>query len=465
VIIGTRLRNFVQGIERFQNASAERRARLACYVAKDLWILIFNIIIIPYNMFAVQVLWNMYWITWFRFIGVNPTGDSSFHVLQRYGYTWLEVSQLEQQWWVFGLLLSSFLLVLDRENEHFAQLLRRHKKRAELLLNELPKGRELWSRICKLESGGIFGGSRADSELSIMMELGFLAMGIAFALLPHVWMVLRYRVKFVNMHVLSTIAYVINVSGVSQRFLSQLCWVRRVYRRRCTELAAFQALSWQETHSAAIYDPFGTRNGEVQQARRLLKENIPKIPSLRLDEPEDSKVWWQIRELVLIEIKEGHVQNEMLIIVCIIFSSFQVGLSLYFMITLSDITATTLVTALVLLVFHIFIFYALQDTRDINLMCLEHTVLLHSMVAEMNRPLGATRPLDSHLAQERFLLQVATLIEKQPPPETVASLDITPNLFFAAVGFVGTLLMVSLYLLARGFIYMKSAAVEGTVTG
>jgi len=465
VIIGTRLRKFIKGVDQFQNASAERRARLACYATKDLLVLIINIVIIPFNILAIQVLWNMYWITWFRSIGINPSGDSSFEALQRYGYTWLEVSGLEQLWWVVGMVLSSFMLVLDRENDRIAVLLRRHKKRAEALVNELQRGRELWTRICKLEGGGIFGGTAQDTELSIAMELAFLAAGLVFALLPHLWMCLRYHVPFMNTHLIHiTILYVINVSGVSQRFLSQTQTVRNVYRRRCMELATFQAISWQE-QTPAIYDPFATRNDAVHEARRLLKENVPRIPSLRLDEPEDSRVWWCLRELVLIEIKEGHVKSEMLIIATLGFASFQAVLSVLIMIALKDITAITLVTVIVLAVCQQFIFFALQDSRDINLMCQEHTVLLHNSVAEMNRPLGNTKPLDSHLAQERFLLQVATLIEKQKPPETVMSLSVTPNVFFVTVGTVGALLIFSMYMLARGLVYMKSAAIAGTVTG
>jgi len=467
VIFGTRMRKFVNGITLFHEVSAERRAKIACYAAKDLFVIILNIIIIPINIFAIQVLWCMYWITWFRFIGFNFTGDSSFHALQRYGYTWLEVSQLEELWWVCGMVLSSFLLVLDRENDRIALLLRRHKKRAEsLLCNELAKGRELWSRLCKLDDGGIFGGSVHDVAVSIPMELAFLAVSIAFAMLPHVWMCLRYNVPFLNTHLLwYTCTYVINIAGVSQRFLSQAQTVRNLYKRRCTELATFQALSWQEHDAAAIYDPFATNNDAVRQARILLKENIPRIPPLRLDEAEDSRVWWLLRELVLIEVKEGRMKSEMLVSVSIGFACFQAVLSFLVTFYLADITAISLVTVIMMSVFQCFIYFALLDSRDINLMCQEHTVLLHSMVADMNKPLGSQRPLDSHLAQERFLLQVATLIEKQPPPETLVSLTVTPNLFFAAVGTVGTLLLFSLYLLARGLVHMKTAAETGTVTG
>merc|ERR1712217_748543 len=99
-----------------------------------------------------------------------------------------------------------------------------------------------------------------------------------------------------------------------------------------------------------------------------------------------------------------------------------------------------------------FTYNALSDARDINMMCEEHTLLLHNVVAEMNMPLRPQAPLDSHLQQERFLLQVATLIEKTPVPETVATFAVTPQLVSTVFGVLGSLTVVTLWNLANGII-------------
>merc|ERR1712039_151159 len=112
------------------------------------------------------------------------------------------------------------------------------------------------------------------------------------------------------------------------------------------------------------------------------------------------------------------------------------------------ISSMLVVTAAVMTVTVAFTYKTLGLARDMNLMCQEHTSLLHNVVAEANMPLRPQRPLDSHLQQERFLLQLATLIERQPPLQTLASFRVSPPLFSAIVGsmslvFAGTSIMVA----------------------
>merc|ERR1719436_1383641 len=103
-----------------------------------------------------------------------------------------------------------------------------------------------------------------------------------------------------------------------------------------------------------------------------------------------------------------------------------------------------------------FTYQILTLARDINLMTDEHTSLLHNVVAEVNMPLRPQRPLDSHLQQERFLLQLATLIERQKPPETIASFTVSPQFFSAVVGTLSLLFGVTALTLARGLFLLAT---------
>merc|ERR1712087_828384 len=98
----------------------------------------------------------------------------------------------------------------------------------------------------------------------------------------------------------------------------------------------------------------------------------------------------------------------------------------------------------------VFVYKTLAYARDVNRMCKEHTSLLHNVVAEANMPMRPQRPLDSHLQQERFLLQLATLIEQQPALETLASFTVTPQLFSAVNGVMLVLFIATFFNLGRG---------------
>merc|ERR1711972_962723 len=101
-------------------------------------------------------------------------------------------------------------------------------------------------------------------------------------------------------------------------------------------------------------------------------------------------------------------------------------------------------------VMFVFTYTMLSLARDMNLMCQEHTSLLHNVVAEANMPLRPQRPLDSHLQQERFLLQLATLVERQPLLQTLASFTVSPQLCSAIIGSLSFIFAVTLLILTRG---------------
>eukprot|EP00413_Alexandrium_margalefii_P037466 CAMPEP_0204598994 /NCGR_PEP_ID=MMETSP0661-20131031/54593_1 /ASSEMBLY_ACC=CAM_ASM_000606 /TAXON_ID=109239 /ORGANISM="Alexandrium margalefi, Strain AMGDE01CS-322" /LENGTH=411 /DNA_ID=CAMNT_0051609703 /DNA_START=25 /DNA_END=1260 /DNA_ORIENTATION=- len=410
---------------------------------------------IPFNMYMVQTLWMTYCHKWYRYFGMGPFQDTSYGGLQQSGSQWLLVSGVELNGWVPGICLSQLLLAIELRNYRTSEMLQKHRKRAEAHLNGLAKGRELWTKLCKMD-GGLF-----ERALEIPDPLARrvlrLCLAVLFSLLPHLWMCLRHGVPFWSSPMLwVTVVYVVNISGVSARFLVLYDRICNLYTTNCEELATFQALSWQEDLSTAIYDPFATRNKSVVAARKRLRENIPRIACLKLADPEDSKVWWHLREHILIQIKDGRILMEMTVFVGICFSLLVGVFSLAVMTSLREITAITVVAAPVMVVLLRFTYRALSFARDINLMCAEHTSLLHNIVAEMNMPLRPQAPLERHLSQERFLLQVATLIEKQPPPETVASFAVTPQLFSLVVGTVGLLTAVSLCVLVTGVIGMSS---------
>jgi len=463
VVIGTRVSKVLQSREEYSAASDNagdanhiKDGRLWQF-AKDIWNLILNIFIIPWNIYTVQVIWATYFSHWYSKIHMDLTQDKSFGSLQQYGYQWQEVSGLELGGWVPGVVLSTFILALEQQNDIISAMLQKHRKRAETHLSSLAKGQELWTRLCKMDSR-MFSRKEEAPDLLCRRFLR-LAVSIVFGLLPHLWMCVRHGVPLWNGPMMwVTLMYLVNISGVSTRFLALSDRIDNIYRRSCMELETFQALSWQEDTRAAIYDPFATRNRYVMEARKKLRENVPRIGCLKLEEPEDSKVWWQLRELVFIQLKDGRILMEMMVLVIVYFGVLLGLSSIFVMTSLKEITAITIVTAVVMVVLLGRVHSFLRAARDINLMAMEHTCLLHSIVAEMNMPLRPQMPLDSHLQQERFLLQVATLIEKQPQPETIASFTVTPQLFSLVVGTLGILTAISLYNLVNGLINLHPAS-------
>jgi len=103
-----------------------------------------------------------------------------------------------------------------------------------------------------------------------------------------------------------------------------------------------------------------------------------------------------------------------------------------------------------------FTYEALSNARDVNLMSSEHATLLHNVVAELNMPLSLQAPIEQHLQQERFLLQVATLIERQPLPETVATFSVTPQLFAGVLTILGALTATTLWNLGSGIVDLRT---------
>lgn len=454
VVFGTRFNRVKRSREEYIQ-TAEYKMEKLWQLIREIWCVVVNAIMIPFNMYTVQMMWATYCHSWYSAMGVDVFQDSSYSDLYRYGLQWQEVSGLELGGWVPGIVLSTLLLALELQNDNASTMFQKHRKRAEAHLNALTKGRELWMKLCKMDSRMFARSEEVPDPLS--RRVFRLGVSICFGLLPHLWMWLRRGRPLWNQPMMwVTLVYLVNIAGVSTRFLALCDRIYNSYKNNCAELATFQALSWQEDMSTAIYDPFATRNTAVVEARKKLRDNIPRIACLKLEEPEDSKVWWYLRELVFIQIKDGRILMEMMVLISIYFALLLGMSSVFVMIRMKETTATTIVTALVLLVLLRFTFRALSFARDINSMYLEHTCLLHNIVAEMNMPLRPQMPLDSHLQQERFLLQVATLIEKQPPPETVASFAVTPQLFSLVVGIVGLLTVASLFNLVSGILTIKS---------
>lgn len=452
IVIGSRWKRLKRSQEDYTEANEHKMGVLWQFL-RDIWILIVNIVIIPFNMYTVQLLWATYLHSWYDRFHLDLFQDSSYNDLQRYGDQWQEVSGLELGGWVPGIVVSTLLLTLEIQNDSTSLMLLKHRSRAEAHLNALAKGKELWMKLCKMDSHLFARTVEVPDLLGTRVRRFILA--VTFSLIPHVWMWLRHGAHLLDSPMLwVTLVYIVNIAGVSTRFLALSDKIHFSYRRNCQELCTFQALSWQEDMSQAIYDPFATRNHHVMEARKALRENIPRIASLKLEEPEDSKVWWHLRELVFIQIKEGRILMEMMVLMSVSLALLLGVSSLVVMNSLREITAITIVTPIVMVVLLRFTHVALALARDINSMYTEHTCLLHNIVAEMNMPLRPQMPLDSHLQQERFLLQVATVIEKQTPPETIASFAVTPQLLSLVVGTLSVLTAVSVYNLANGILTM-----------
>jgi hypothetical protein len=255
-----------------------------------------------------------------------------------------------------------------------------------------------------------------------------------------------------------TALYMLNMGGTCVRFLVQASQAEHHYNCHVKQLATFQALSWQQQQTNQIdfnrpvFEPFKTRPVAVYEARKALRENPHgRIAPLNLEELEDSKVWWHLRELVLNDIQRGRISAELLLLMSIVFCFGMAGVSSLTAHTTGSVTSSTLVNAIAMFGMVRFIYVVLTAARDINLMADEHCCLLHYVVAEMNLPLSIQRPLDQHLQQERFLLQVATLIEKRPKPQAVAYFEVTPQKVSAILGGLVLLCIFMIKILTMNF--------------
>jgi len=275
---------------------------------------------------------------------------------------------------------------------------------------------------------------------------------ILFALIPHAWMCFRHGIPWWNgCMMIWTVLYTLNVASTCIRFLSLTERTRANYSRNLEIFTFFQALSWGDDGSGDLFDPFVTRNDAVLLARQRLKVEKVEPLDLALQDSkagEEAQIWWRLRELVIVDLKDERILGETLVVVCIAAALCLGGSSLVVAFSLKEMTAITVVTAAVQLQMLPFTYFALTNARDLNLMAKEHVLLLHSVVANMSqRP---PRSLDNQLRQERFLVQLATLIEKSAPPETVASFPVTPELCTACIGVQGVLTCVALWNLTMG---------------
>jgi len=223
--------------------------------------------------------------------------------------------------------------------------------------------------------------------------------------------------------------YLVNTIGVTTRFLEECHRIYLTYKRHLKQLALFQALSWQETKETTLCDPFITRNWDIARARVALKDGEFKLQPLKLENPAESKVWWHLREIMLNELQADHLRSDVMVLLSVTFSVLAGVFSSLLMYVMNQVTSATIVSGAMMSITVPFTYAVMKRRRDVNLMVGEHTNLLHGVVAEVNMPLRPQRPLDTHLQQERFLLQMATLIERQCAPETMASFTITPQLF------------------------------------
>lgn len=230
----------------------------------------------------------------------------------------------------------------------------------------------------------------------------------------------------------------------------------------CHRWAIFQALSWDPdfgTHS--VVDPCETRSGKVRQQGVWLK--CHGIETLQLgrysDGLERARVWWPLRELILIDIKDERIAMEMLTILCILAIIISGVVSVVVLIYLQQITALTIVQAVLTVIMIWFVYCALTAARDINLMCKEHVLILRCLVLQMR--LNDSTSLSKsekqeHAELQQFLLEMAGLIERQPMPETVASTTVTPELFSTLLGTLATALVTSLWNVISGLIKLEA---------
>eukprot|EP00448_Togula_jolla_P019118 CAMPEP_0170578242 /NCGR_PEP_ID=MMETSP0224-20130122/5352_1 /TAXON_ID=285029 /ORGANISM="Togula jolla, Strain CCCM 725" /LENGTH=824 /DNA_ID=CAMNT_0010901199 /DNA_START=36 /DNA_END=2510 /DNA_ORIENTATION=+ len=463
VVVGVRLRNLVTSWTSLR------------WTSLDLWIsivsVLVNVVVIPMNMWAVQALWFEYCSGWFTSIGLNVMADHSFGSFQRRYDLWMNVSGVELVGWIPAVFLSAYMLTLNMHKHRVAEKLQLHKDRATEQLKQLPRGKKFYDQLCEMEhltgfrdsnipyfeSTGEPLGNRpvqqdvSSSSVSARLIAAVMAISLAFSLVPHLWMCAVHGVPFWNGPMMVvTFMYFVNMTGVCARFLLLTERTRGSTSHKCAQLAVFQALSWQEETSRDLYDPFSTRNDAVVRARLRLREESPELQPLRLEQAEEAQIWWKLRELLLVDLKAEGVMMEMLVLMSIALVLLTGSFSLVVAFKVEKITSISIVTAMVNVVLLRFTYYALSNARDINLMSKEHALLLHGVVAQM-----ATKPprsLENQLRQERFLLQLATLVEKQHPPESVMSFDVTPELFSSIIVVTGALTATAIWNLGSGFV-------------
>eukprot|EP00928_Gymnodinium_smaydae_P025272 TRINITY_DN20189_c0_g1_i1.p1 TRINITY_DN20189_c0_g1~~TRINITY_DN20189_c0_g1_i1.p1 ORF type:complete len:827 (-),score=185.94 TRINITY_DN20189_c0_g1_i1:61-2484(-) len=430
---------------------------VSCY---RLCSVIVTLVLVPWSVWQAQKIWMIYFHHVYDSIGLNFVGDSdvrSFRI--RYALS-LQVSGVEMTAWIPAIALSTFLLAVESHSEVIAEQVRSIKGRAERRIKSTPQGTRLYAQLCSLDgssfadtgdSGAAVKGAGMESRDGITPAV--VIGSILFSLVPHFWMCGRHGVSVWNGPMMQwTLLYVLNVSGMCIRFFGHMNVCLGTYERQCEMFAIFQALSWQEDGSRDLFDPFTTLNDRVLAARARLKGEI--VP-LKLELIADSQVWWSMRELLLIELREGKVIAETLVLLSILLAA-GAGMSSFFVAqSLEEVTSITICTAVATVGLLIFVRLALGRARDINLMSQEHLRLLHGVVAQMASK--APRSFETQLRQERFLLQLATLIEKTPGPESVASFQVTPEIASGATGILAVLAALAVWNLCRGMAHLQSA--------
>eukprot|EP00927_Polykrikos_kofoidii_P006649 TRINITY_DN12692_c0_g2_i1.p1 TRINITY_DN12692_c0_g2~~TRINITY_DN12692_c0_g2_i1.p1 ORF type:complete len:864 (-),score=138.60 TRINITY_DN12692_c0_g2_i1:165-2711(-) len=419
--------------------------------------LIINIIIIPINMWWAQSFMLVHFSGMYTYIGVRYFENSSVSTMQRRGEVSSDLSGVELSAWIPAVAISTFLLAVEMQNHKIKQGLAILRLRAETHLKRSPRGAKLMAQICNME-GAVFFDSSDQPSLAPVPNDGvtvqILVVSLLFGILPHLWMCLRRGAPLWDPNSMqTTFIYAINTSGVCIRFLMAAERCKGNYRQNLEMLAMFQALSWKEDGSSDLFDPFDTRNDSVLAARELLKQS--DIEPLNLENSEDAQLWWRLRELVLITIKDERIMKQVIVYVCISFAALSGAFSVVVLFSLQEATAITLVTAVMTPILFRFTYRVLLDARDINLMLGEHSLLLHSVVAKNASKPG--RSLENQLQSERFLLQLATLVEKSQPAETVAAFAVTPERSSCVIVMFGLLVSFAIWNLGVGILRLYTA--------
>jgi hypothetical protein len=460
VVIGTRIQSVSITFWRFQEVREARGPLLHAYLDlfRDVFTLCVNLVMLPLNTYNVQVLWLQFGGIWTRELKLDLNLDLSYMDHQRQYELWQELSGLEIVGWVPVIMVSTLVLVVSLQDNQINLDLLRERMRCEAFIKKLPRGKVLYKQLCEMDNA-VFGIEDRPPEKLLTRGLR-LGLSIFFGLVPHIWMCTMHRAAWLAWpESFVTSLYLLNIGGTSVRFLVRAAEVEYHYTCHVRQLAMFQALSRQQQQSNQIdlsrpvFEPFRTRPEAVHEARKALRDNPQgRIVPLNLEDLEDSKVWWHLREMVLTDIQQGRVSAELLLLVSIIFCFGLVGISSLTAQVTHGVTSSTVVNAIAMFGMVRFIYVVLTCARDINLMANEHCCLLHYVVAEMNLPMSIQRPLDQHLQQERFLLQVATLIEKMPQPQAIAYFAVTPQKVSVILGGLGFISLFMIRIFTMNFV-------------